>query len=322
MVFFRFQQSALTNIRKCDTMKQNILLFTKLFPIVLLFALQLCLSSCGSKPEAPAASGSAKEYEIKGKVVSVNKSDRKVTVDHEEIPGYMEKMTMEFNLYDDWVYSELAPGAIIQATLVVDGERSWLKNPVVTKITDPSQVGRSEESGIEPDPGTEVPNFALVNQNGRKINFKQYRGRALLVTFIYTRCPLPDYCPLMSQNFAQINRDLAKNTAMKEKTHLLSISIDPDYDKPQVLREYGARYIGSKTSDAFKQWEFASGSPEQIKDVAVFFGLNYWPEKGQVIHGLRTALVTSDGKVFKVYRGNDWKPEEVLKDIEKLQFAG
>jgi protein SCO1/2 len=303
-------------------MKQNTLSSIKFFLVVFLLLLQLCLSSCGSKPEAPAASGSAKEYEIKGKVVSVNKSDHKVTIDHEEIPGYMEKMTMEFNLYDDWVYSELAPGVIIQATLVVDGERSWLKNPVVTKITDPSQIGRSEESGVEPNPGTEVPNFALVNQDGRKVNFKQYRGRALLLTFIYTRCPLPDYCPLMSMNFAQINRDLAKDPALKDKTHMLSISIDPDYDKPQVLREYGARYTGSKEGDAFKQWEFASGSPEQIKEVASFFGLNYWPEKGQVIHGLRTALVTPDGKVFKVYRGNDWMPEEVLQDIGKLQFAG
>jgi protein SCO1/2 len=303
-------------------MKQNTISSIKFFPVLLLLFLPLCISSCGSKQEAPAASGSAKEYEIKGKVVSVNKSDHKVTIDHEEIPGYMEKMTMEFNLYDDWVYSELAPGVIIQATLVVDGEKSWLKDPVVTKITDPNRVGRSEESGVEPDPGTAVPDFALVNQDGRKVNFKRYRGRALLVTFIYTRCPLPDYCPLMSQNFAQINRDLAKNPALKDKTHMLSISIDPDYDKPQVLREYGARYIGSNKGDAFKQWEFASGSPEQIKEVAGFFGLNYWPEKGQVIHGLRTALITPDGKVFKVYRGNDWMPEEVLKDIEKLQFAG
>jgi protein SCO1 len=303
-------------------MKQNTLSFIKFFPVVLLLFLQLCISSCSSKTEAPAASGSAKEYAIKGKVVSVNKSDHKVTIDHEEIPGYMEKMTMEFNLYDDWVYSELAPGAIIQATLVVDGDRSWLKDPVVTKITDPSRVGRSEESGIEPDPGTQVPDFALVNQNGRKVNFKQYRGRALLVTFIYTRCPLPDYCPLMSQNLAQISRDLGKNPALKDRTHMLSISIDPDYDKPEVLREYGSRYTGSNKSDAFKQWEFASGSPEQVKEVAVFFGLNYWPEKDQVIHGLRTALITPDGKVFKVYRGNDWMPEEVLKDVEKMQSAG
>jgi protein SCO1 len=263
------------------------------------------------------ASESAKQYDIKGKVVSVNKSEHKVTIDHEAISGYMEKMTMEFNLHDDWVYSELAPGMLIQATLVVDGGKSWLQNPTLTKISDPNQVGKSEASLIGPSPGTEVPDFSLVNQDGKKIHLKQYRGRPLLLTFIYTRCPLPDYCPLMSQNFAQINKELAG------KTHLLSISIDPEYDKPQVLREYGARYLGSNhKGDAFKQWEFASGSTEQVKAVAEFFGLNYWPEKGQVIHGLRTALITPDGKVFKVYRGNDWKPEEVLKEVEKLQMVG
>jgi protein SCO1 len=304
-------------------MKQNIFSYIKLSPIVLLLVvLQLCLSACGSKPDAPAASGSAKQYEIKGKVVSVNKSEHKVTIDHEAIPGYMEKMTMEFSLYDDWVYSELAPGVLIQATLVVDGDRSWLQNPIVTKVSDPSQVGKSEESGIEPGAGTEVPDFALVNQDNKKVHFKQYRGRSLLVTFIYTRCPLPDYCPLMSENFAQIKKELEKNQRLKNKTHLLSISIDPEYDKPQVLREYGARYLGSKKGDTFKQWEFATGSAEQVKDVAKFFGLNYWPEKNQVIHGLRTAIITPDGKVFKVYRGNDWTPDEVLKDIEKMQMAG
>lgn len=303
-------------------MKQNTLFFSKMFPVVFLLVLQLCISSCGTKSQEPLASKSAKEYEIKGKVVSSNRSGHKVTIDHDAIPGYMEKMTMEFNLYDDWVYEDLVPGAIIQATLVVDGDKTWLKNPVVTKITDPSQVGRNEESGVEPDTGTDVPNFALVNQNGRKVNFNQYRGRALLITFIYTRCPLPDYCPLMSMNFAQLNRDMAQNPTLRGRTHLLSISIDPEYDKPPVLREYGARYTGSKNTEAFKQWEFASGTPEQVKEVAGFFGLNYWPEKKQVIHGLRTALITPDGKVFKVYRGNEWVPEEVVKDIEKLQFAG
>jgi len=295
----------------------------KFVSVVFLLVLQLCLSACRPEPKAPVASENAKQYEIKGKVVSVNKSEQKVTIDHEAIPGYMEKMTMEFSLHEDWVYSELAPGALIQATLVVDGGKSWLKNPTVTKISDPNQTGNSEASLIGPSAGTDVPDFTLVNQDGKKIHLKQYRGRPLLLTFIYTRCPLPDYCPLMSQNFAQINKDLAGNQSLKDKTHLLSISIDPEYDKPQVLREYGAHYLGSNNKgDAFKQWEFASGSTEQVKAVAEFFGLNYWPEKGQVIHGLRTALITPDGKVFKVYRGNDWHPEEVLKEIEKLQMAG
>jgi protein SCO1/2 len=214
----------------------------------------------------------------------------------------------------------LKPGAQIQATLVVDQGRSWLENPVITSVADPNLVGKTEESGVEPETGTESPDFALVNQDGRKVSFKQYRGKALIMTFIYTRCPLPDYCPLMTQNFVKINNDLQNNPALRDKTHLLSVTVDPEYDKPKILRDYGARFAGQE-KEKFKRWDFATGSPEQIKSIAQFFGLNYWQEKDQIIHGLRTAIIAPDGKVAKVYRGNDWKPEDVVKDLEKLKLS-
>ncbi|MFN0087129.1 MAG: SCO family protein [Blastocatellia bacterium] len=286
---------------------------------LLLLALTIGLGGCKTKP--PEATAGAKRYDLKGKVVSVDRANHKVTIEHEEIRGYMEAMTMPFTLLDDWVYDELAPGVQIQATLIVDTGRTWLENPVVTRISDPS-LARSEESGIEPSPGTETPDFSLVNQDGKKIRFNQYQGRALLLTFIYTRCPLPDYCPLMSRNFAAIQESLQKTPALQEKVHMLSISVDPEYDKPKVLREYGARYAGAGKPDAFRRWEFASGSGDEIKAVAKFFGLNYWPEKDQIIHGLRTAIVGPDGKVFKVYRGNEWKPEDVVEDLKRLTPGG
>jgi protein SCO1/2 len=279
----------------------------------------LAVSACNSRPKAPEASSAAQRYEVKGKVVSVDKSNHKVTIAHEEIPGYMEAMTMPFTLPGDEYYDVIQPGSQILATLVVDQGRSWLENPVVSNVADPNLVSKTEESGVEPAAGTETPDFTLVNQDGRKINFKQYRGKALVLTLIYTRCPLPDYCPLMTQNFVTISRELQNNPSLRDKTHLLSVSVDPEYDKPKALREYGARYIGSD-KDGFKRWEFATGNPEQIKNVAQFFGLNYWQEKDQIIHGLRTAIIAPDGKVFKVYRGNDWKPEDVLRDMEKLKL--
>ncbi len=288
----------------------------QIFLSCFLFIVLAGLTACSSNE--PSASPNAKRYEVKGKVVSTNKASSKVTIDHEEIPGYMAKMTMDFTLNDEWVYSELTPGALIQATLVVDGGKSWLENPVITKIADPN-LARSEDTGVEPGVGVETPDFTLINQDGRKISFKQYRGRALLLTFIYTRCPLPDYCPLMSRNFSQIDEELQKNPPLKARTHLLSISVDPAYDKPRVLREYGSRYVNK--ADAFSHWEFASGSTEQVKEVAQFFGLNYWQENDQIIHGLRTAIIAPDGKVFKVYRDNDWTPEQVMKDLERLKLS-
>ena len=303
-------------------MKNKILLYS-----LLIFG--LIVSACSSRStststtKTPEVSSAAQRYEVKGKVVSADLANHKVTIAHEEIKGYMEAMTMPFTLLDDWVYSELKPGAQIQATLVVDQGRSWLENPVVSNVAEPNLDAKTEESGVEPAAGTETPNFALVNQNDKKISFKQYRGKALILTFIYTRCPLPDYCPLMTRNFVTINRELQNKPALRDKTLLLSVTVDPDYDKPNVLRDYGARFAGLD-NDGFKRWEFATGTPEQIKSVAQFFGLNYWKDdkdKNQVIHGLRTAIITPDGKVAKVYRHNDWKPEDVVKDLEKLGLS-
>lgn len=287
-----------------------------LYPL-LIFGLIISACSSNSTSKSPEASNAAQRYEVKGKVVSANKAEHKVTIAHEEIKGYMEAMTMPFTLLEDWVYPELKSGAQIQATLVVDQNRSWLENPVVSNVVDPNLAAKAEESGVEPAAGTETPDFTLLNQDAKKISFKQYRGKALVMTFIYTRCPLPDYCPLMTQNFVAINRELQNNPTLRGKTHLLSVTVDPDYDQPNVLRDYGESRAGLD-KDGFKRWEFATGSPEQIKSVAQFFGLNYWKEKDQIIHGLRTAIITPDGKVAKVYRHNDWKPEDLVKDLVKL----
>ena len=279
----------------------------------------IALSAC-SKTEAPKASNGAKRFELKGKVVSADKAEHKVTIEHEEIPGYMDAMTMPFTLLDDWVYGELKPGALIQATLVVDQNRTWLESPSVTTV-DPNLVGKEVETSVEPKVGDAVPDFSLTNQDGKKISLKKYAGRTLLLTFVYTRCPMPDQCPLMSTNFALLNQELANNAALKDKVSLLSVSVDPAFDKPKVLRDYGLKYINSTRPDAFARWELATGSNEEVTKVGKFFGLNYWPEKDQVIHNLRTVMISADGKVAKTYRGNDWKPDQVLKDLEKQSTA-
>jgi protein SCO1 len=163
--------------------------------------------------------------------------------------------------------------------------------------------------------GDEVPNYVLKNQDGKEIRLKDYRGKALLLTFIYTRCPLPEYCTLMSNNFAQIDRALQQSPDVYNKTHLLSVSIDPTYDTPQVLRSYGAAHTERYQEETFTHWEFASG--EQVKELAQFFGLRYFPENDQIIHGLKTVIIKPDGKVGKVYSGNEWKPEDVVNELKR-----
>jgi protein SCO1/2 len=122
----------------------------------------------------------------------------------------------------------------------------------------------------------------------------------------------------MSNNFALIDKELEKSPALYERTHLLSISFDPEYDTPKVLRSYGAAHTGKFTGETFSHWEFATGTPDEVKGIAQFFGLRYYEETDQIVHSLSTAIITPDGKVYKIYRGNEWKPEQVLQDLRSL----
>lgn len=259
----------------------------------------------------------AKRYELEGRILSVEKDKHLVTISHEAVKDFMEAMTMPFVVREEWVFDQAKPGDQIKATLVVDETESWLENVVIIE-SNGEPGGKGASAAVGPNTGDEVPDFALVNQNNQPIHTRQYKGKALLLTFIYTRCPIPEYCTLMSNNFAKIDQELQKEPNLYDKTRLLSITIDPDYDTPAVLRSYGASHTGRFGDETFSHWAFATGSKDQVKAVADYFGLQYFPEKDQITHGLRTVLIGPDGKVHRVYRGNEWKPQEVLKDIEMV----
>lgn len=249
-------------------------------------------------------------YPIKGKVYSVDKSGSTVTISHEPIPGYMDAMTMPFKLKDESLLSELAEGDGVQATLVIAGLKSWLEDVVITReAVDNSDISKPKELA-EPRPGDEIPDFKLINQDGTQISLRQYRGRVVVLTFIYTRCPLPDYCPLMTANFSAIEKALRAEPQLYAKTHLLSISVDPEYDTPKVLRGYAAGH-----SADLGHWDFASGTANETKQVATHFGMQYWRDGDQVVHSLRTAIIGADGKLVRLYRGNEWTPEEIVKEL-------
>ena len=262
-----------------------------------------------------------KRYDFKGKVVLVEKDKHSVTIAHEDIKDYMPAMTMPFAVKDDWAFDILVPGDQVSAVYVVDGTQSWLEELVITKEK-AETVSPLPGQAIEAKAGDEVPNYRLVNQDGKAIRIHDYKGKALLLTFIFTRCQDPDQCTLMSSNFATVDQELQKQPELYGKTHLLSISFDPEYDTPKVLRSYGAAYTGRYTDETFDHWEFASGSADEVKGIAQFFGLRYYKDtesgKEQVIHSLRTAVIGPDSKIVKVYRGNEWKPDEVLKDLQTM----
>jgi protein SCO1/2 len=269
--------------------------------LILAFCACFVFTSCQRPPE--------QRYGLKGSVVAVNKDRRQVTVAHEAIKGYMDAMTMPFNVRDDWALDVLAPGQEIEATLVVQGDRSWIEG---LRITETKNAPGKSVAAVFPEIGDEVPDFALINQDNKRIHLSQYRGRPLLLTFIYTRCPLPDYCPLTSKNFSEIYQGLQSMALPGRKPHLLTISFDTDYDTPAILRDYAARYMHPVD---FDQWEFATGSPEEIRKITGYFGLVYSKESGQITHSLVTALIGAGGKLERLYMGNQWTPGQVLNEF-------
>lgn len=285
--------------------------------IVFLVLLCLALIPTACRPHR---SANEKRYDLKGKVVAVDKTDRTATISHGDIAGYMPAMTMPFKIKNDADLEMLAPGDEVTGTLVVDDVSSWVEISTITEGSAPLSPTAAVPG--EPKPGDAVPDFALTNQDGKRIHLAQYRGQALALTFIYTRCPQPDQCTLMSNNFAAIDRELQKQPEVYQKTHLLSISFDSDYDTPKVLRSYGASHTERYSDESFQHWEFATGSADEVKGIAQFFGMRYYHDtesgQDQVIHSLRTAVISPEGKLVKLYRGNEWKPEEILNDLRTL----
>ena len=224
--------------------------------LLALVALAGCHS--GPKTQNEASSGqNFKVYKLRGKVVSTDAATGEVTLNHEAIPGFMEAMTMPYKLKDPSVLSELHPGDVITADVLVsqDADASVLVDHIVVVAqAKPDYVPKV--SYHVPTAGDALPDFKLRNQDGRAIHLGQFKGQALLITFIYTSCPLPDFCPRVTRNFAAVEQQLA-GTPLLARTHLLSVSFDPEHDTPERLRAYGATYIGSNTKAAFAHWDFA-----------------------------------------------------------------
>src|SRR5450755_10205 len=273
--------------------------------------LLICIA-CSKKP-------AGKRYELQGRVLAVDSGSREITVAHQDIPGLMPGMTMPFPVArdQDWIFGKIGPGDHIHATLVMT-DHAEIQD---ISFAHESDTGNDGTTNLRiPEIGDDVPDFTLVNQSGKTIHLDQFRGKPLLLTFIYTRCPVPDFCLLMSSNFSAVLKELQKNPTACAKSQLLSISIDPNYDTPSVLRSYGNKYAGDVDPD-FRHWQFACGSPEQVRKAADFFGLSYNEKQGQIVHTLQTVVIGADGKIAKVYTGNQWKPAEVAAEYEAATSA-
>lgn len=285
---------------------------------IFIFAL-ITLTAC-QKQDASKASGEAKRYPLKGRVVSVDRPNKKARIDHEEIPGFMEAMEMNFPIHEDWVWENLTPGSEVHAELVVDpsaDEPYWLEKIGIVALPQPGQapVPLNEKFA---QIGKEVPDFSLVNQDGKKFSLKAYRGKALAVTFIYRECPLPEFCIKMSRHFSDMANQIAAQPEAKDKIRLLSISFDPERDTPEKLKQYGLGYLGRDAKDDFTVWQLAVGPDKDVRSIADFFGLRYETDatdKTQINHSLVTAVISPEGKVARIFTGGHWMPDQILSEL-------
>ncbi len=288
---------------------------SRIFGIALILAGAFLFSSC-NRAKTPAA----KRYPFTGRVVSVDTQSESAIINGDAIPGFMDAMAMPYKIKPAATLSHLHPGDSISAEVVVVPPKSddavpdyWLEN--VRTVAHLDQPPAAAANSLHtPAPGEVVPDFRFTNQNGKQISFKQFRGSPLLVTFIYTRCPFPDFCPRMSSNFAEIYKQLGTNPALSG-THLLSISFDPEHDTPKILRDYGFSVAHTHDAALFSHWEFAAPRAADLPKIAGFFALTVKPEGGLITHNLSTAVIGPDGKIVKWYHGGEWQPSDLIKDV-------
>jgi protein SCO1 len=286
-----------------------------LLPCVLFLCLAIAVVACSKAPEQ-------RTFTLQGQVQSLDVPRKLVTVKHEEITGFMPAMTMPYEVADAKAMDGLAPGDLINAKLVVFSNGAHLVE--IKKVGSaplekpPADVPNppAASSGFELlKPGEAVPDTRFLDQDGKARRFSAFKGSPIVMTFIYTRCPLPTFCPLMDRHFATLQKTLKADPALKQ-VHLVTVSFDPTTDTPAVLEKH------AKSLDAdLTRWTFLTGDRDDVDQFAARFGVSVGRalnDARDITHNLRTAIIGADGTLVKVYTGNDWSPDQILADLRAV----
>lgn len=252
----------------------------------------------------------AKTFHAEGLVTKVDPARHSITISHRDIPGFMPAMEMPFNVDPKEKLQDIQPGAHVMFDVVVDKKQIRVRN--IRVVQTPPLPG----NGFAPKPSTPplragetVPDFSLVAQDGSPLRLASLRGRVVLIDFIYTRCPLPEACPRLSANFAYLQRRLGS------RIDLISITLDPKWDKPPVLEAYARRWAADT-----RTWHFATGQPDEIRHVAEEFGVRYWAEEDALAHSSSVGMITQDGKLAARVDGSGY-PVRQLMDLVTSQLS-
>lgn len=279
----------------------------------LLLIAGLALAACSESPH-PAVS-SQQTYEVRGILQSINFAEQSAMIEHEEIPDYMPAMTMPFNVRSIGEIAPFSAGDRLEFLLVVTDTTSWIegiKRIGKGSVRATANVAKSDAPRLKE--GDTMPDFRLVDDRGREISRETYAGRPLLLTFIFTRCPIPNFCPLMSRNFSAIRSAISEDEVLASHTRFLSVSFDPEFDTAAVLHNYAK--LHTQEHDA---WRFATGTADEVDKLTQAFSVHIQRESGTFSHGLCTALIGPDGVIRKVWRGNNWEASEAVAALRELR---
>ena len=262
---------------------------------------------------AAACSPRAREYELQGVVVSVDASRQEITIKHDDIPRFMPGMTMPFKVKDPALLRGRVAGDLVRGTLVVEDENAHLRALERTG-SGPAPEVLPASTGTLPA-GAEVPDAIFVDQDGGARRLSSWRGQAVVVTFTYTRCPIPNFCPLMDRHFAAVQRVVSADDRLRGRVRLLSVSIDPDHDRPPVLAAHASR-VGADPA----VWSLLTGTPGEVETFASRFGTSILRDSSSpqdIVHNLRTAVIDPGGSLAAVLRGNEWSPDDLVTAVRK-----
>jgi len=281
---------------------------------LVLVLLALVFAAACSAPPPPA---NVREFPLTGEVLSVKPDKSELQVKHDEVKGFMDAMTMWFNIKDPRLLDGIAPGDLISATLVLTAEDSYLTAVRKTGSRPPGEVAAPPPAAVDVLPvGAAVPDITFTDDAGKARTLSSYRGTYTLLTFIYTRCPLPDYCPRMNAHFAAVQRGLKADPQLGRNVRLVSVSFDPEFDTPARLAAK-AREMGADPA----LWHFVTAPRAEVDQFGAKLGLSVLregPDGSSITHNLRTALLDRDGRLARTYNGKEWVPEEVIRDLQAL----
>jgi len=282
--------------------------------ILLTACVALALLGCGRSTNSDERGD---RYDTRGIVRGFSPDRSTIEIQHEDIPGFMPSMTMPFVAREPKQIADLKTGDAVSFRMAVTQKDFWIEN--VKKIrredvnlAEPKRTAPvSTEHDARLKEGDEMPPFSLTNQKGEGISLDSFRGEPFLLTFVFTRCPLPNFCPRMSNNFEEVQTSIKTGTGSLAKTRLLSVTLDPNYDTPKVLSDYAAFHHADPAI-----WTFATGNEKVIDSLTRAFSVYRQTEGGTISHGLATALINRDGRIERIWRGDAWTPAEVTQAVQ------